>query len=76
MIGSLKEKQPASQRPSPVVADSKMSNVLSKVTRTEEDDKTKADNVVAADSVEKEDIESLETEDSGRGSNQSRKSSE
>ena len=61
VIGSLKEKQPASQRPSPVVADSKMSNVLSKVTRKEED-------VVAADSAEKEDIESLETEDSVRGS--------
>ena len=68
----IKEKQPASQGPSLVVADSKMSNVLSKVTRTEEDDETRADNVVAADSVEKE----LETKDSGRGSDQPRKNSE
>ena len=75
-MGSLKEKQPASQGPSLVVADSKVSDVLSKDTTKEEDDKTKADNVVAADSVEKEDIEILETEDSGRGSDQSRKSSE
>ena len=75
-MDSLKEKQPASQGAALVVADSKMSDVLSKVTRKEEDDESKADNVVAADSVEKEDIESLETEDSGRGSDQSRKSSE
>ena len=73
---SLKEKQPASQPPSLVVADSKSSDVLSKVTRKEEDDETKAVNVVAADSVEKEDTESLETEDSGRGCDQPRKSSE
>ena len=53
-----------------------MSDALSKVTTKEdeagEDDETKA----ADDSIGKEDIESLNTQDSGQGSDQSRKSSE
>ena len=76
VMGSAKGKQPASQRPSPTVTDSKMSDALSKVTTKEdeagEDDKTKA----ADNSIGKEDIESLNTQDSGQGSDQSRKSSE
>ena len=60
VMGSAKEKQPAAQASSPTVTDSKMSDALSK----------------SEDSIGKEDIESLKTQDSGQGSDQSQKSSE